>query len=80
MSGISKLKEFSNIMANHPEQAYDFIANNYWEMEKSMLADIIKELLYAIRQDCYASQVKEVCGDVAMEIDEQYKERYEEGE
>ena len=29
MSEISKLKEFSNIMANHPEQAYDFIANNY---------------------------------------------------
>ena len=45
-----------------------------------MLADIIKELLYAIRQDCYASQVKEVCGDVAMEIDDQYEERYEEGE
>ena len=42
------MSQFVEILRNNPNKAYDFIANTYWNMSKSELADIIKELLYAI--------------------------------
>lgn len=42
------MNEFMEILRKNPNKAYDFIANTYWNFEKCELADIIKELLYAI--------------------------------
>lgn len=42
------MNQFMEILRNDPNKAYDFIANTYWNMSKGELADIIKELLYAI--------------------------------
>ena len=40
--------QFVEILKNDPNYAYDFIAQNYWNMDKEELANIVKELLYAI--------------------------------
>ena len=45
---MENMKEFIEILRNNPEKAFDYIANNGWEFDKSELVNIAKELLYGI--------------------------------
>ena len=60
--------------------AYDFISQNYIDFSKEELANIIKELLYAIFSNCRAdwNDVLEetILNDVATELEDRY-DRYE---
>ena len=40
-----------NTFINEPDLAYDFISTNYGHFSKSDLVDVIRELLYALRND-----------------------------
>ena len=47
-----RILEFIEILKNKPDEAYDFICNNYNELSKTELVNIIKELLYSIYYHC----------------------------
>lgn len=69
------MKNLIECMENTPEKTYDFIANNYWKMEKSELADVIKELLYAISYSVNTvleSEEKEILANAAEELKDNY--------
>lgn len=77
MESIKTVAEFTEVLKNNPKQAYDFIAMNYWKLDKSDLAAITKELLFGIYNyytpdDCYG-----LLNDVAIELDDQYDEAYQ---
>lgn len=48
LSKENKMENFIKVLREKPNNAYDYICNNYWSMNKDELRDIIKELLYAI--------------------------------
>lgn len=60
------MNEFIKTLAN--DTCYDYIANNYHRMDKSELADIIKELLYAIYSNCTDSEYKQILKEVMEEL------------
>ena len=78
MESIRMMAEFTEVLKHNPKHAYDFIADNYYKMQKEELATIIKELLYGIYNDCYSPQMEQLLDDVAIELDEQYDEQYQE--
>lgn len=78
MKSIRTMAEFTEVLKNDPKHAYDFISDNYYKMDKNELVSIVKELLYGIYHDCHSTQVAEILGDVAIELDEQYDEAYQE--
>ena len=64
--------EFTKVLRNNPESAYDFIANNYYNMDKEELRDIVKELLYAIHTNMTKAEHDKILKDTAIELMEQY--------
>lgn len=53
-------KQLIDIMIATPQKAYNFICDHYSEFSKEKLAEVIKELLFALRGDvefiCYAGE------------------------
>ena len=77
MESIKTIAAFTEVLKNNPRKAYDFISMNYYKMDRSDLAAIIKELLFGIYNDCDTALVRELLRDVAIELDEQYYEAYQ---
>lgn len=78
MGGIRTMAEFTEVLKNSPKLAYDFISINSYKMDKTEIVAIAKELLYGIYNDCDSMQMEQLLGDVAIELDEQYDEQYQE--
>lgn len=78
MGSIRTMAEFTEVLKNSPKLAYDFISINSYKMDKTEIVAIAKELLYGIYNDCDSMQMKQLLGDVAIELDEQYDEQYQE--
>lgn len=76
------MMEFTEILKNEPQKAYDFICNNYYIFSKDKLADIIKELLYSlhyhVNNSFYDDLYNDILTDVQIELDEIYDEEYQE--
>lgn len=66
--------ELINVLKNNPDGAYDFICNNYYNMDKEELRDIIKELLYAIHTNTDKAEHDKILNDVATELADNYEE------
>ena len=75
---IATLSQFTEVLRNNPDHAYDFISSNYYKMSKNELANIIKELVYGVKEYVYKSEYKEIMEDVGIELDESYEEFYKE--
>lgn len=75
---IKAMAQFTEILRNNPNHAYDFISNNYWKMSKEELANIAKELLYGVEEYVLKGEFKAIMENVAVELDEQYDEHYQE--
>ena len=78
MDSIKTMAEFTEVLKNSPKLAYDFISINSYKMDKTEIVAIAKELLYGIYNDCDSMQMEQLLGDVAIELDEQYDEQYQE--
>ena len=78
MGSIRTMAEFTEVLKNSPKLAYDFISINSYKMDKTEIVAIVKELLYGIYNDCDSMQTEQLLGDVAIELDEQYDEQYQE--
>lgn len=78
MGSIRTMAEFMEVLKNSPKLAYDFISINSYKMDKTEIVAIAKELLYGIYNDCDSMQMEQLLGDVAIELDEQYDEQYQE--
>jgi hypothetical protein len=78
MESIRMMAEFTEVLKNDPKHAYDFICINYYKMDKTEIVAIVKELLYGIYNDCDSMQMEQLLDDVAVELDEQYDEQYQE--
>ena len=78
MGSIRTMAEFTEVLKNSPKLAYDFISINSYKMDKTEIVAIAKELLYGIYNDCDSMQMEQLLGDVAIELDEQYDEQYQE--
>ena len=78
MGSIRTIAEFTEVLKNSPELTYDFISINSYKMDKTEIVAIAKELLYGIYNDCDSMQMEQLLGDVAIELDEQYDEQYQE--
>lgn len=68
------MKEFIEVLKNSPDGAYDFISNNYYNMSKEELKDIIKELLYAMYDNMSREEHNRIFYDVALELVDVYEE------
>jgi hypothetical protein len=71
---VEKMNELINVLKNNPDNAYDFICNNYYNMSKEELKDIIKELLYAIHSNTDKAEHNKILNDVATELADNYEE------
>ena len=80
MESIKKMAEFTDILKekNKLSYAYEFISDNYHKMDKTELAAIIRELLFGINNYLDDYRVMRLLEDVAVELDEQYDEAYQE--
>lgn len=78
MDSIRTMAEFTEVLKNSPKLAYDFISINHYKMNKTEIVAIVKELLYGIYNDCDSMQMEQLLDDVAVELDEQYDEQYQE--
>lgn len=68
------MKEFIEVLENNPDDAYDFISNNYYKMSKDELKDIAKELLYAMYDKMTKEEHNLALADVAEELKSFYTE------
>lgn len=69
------MKDFIDVLKNNPNNAYDFICNNYYKMSKEELKDIAKELLYAIYDNVInTAEHDKIMNDVATELENSYIE------
>ena len=68
------MKEFINVLKNNPDGAYDFICNNYYNMCKEELKDIVKELLYAVHDNTEKVEHNKILNDVAIELADNYED------
>ena len=75
---MNALKDFIKVLNDGGDSAYDFIANNYYNMTKSELADIIKELIWAIHDMTYKLDGEEIFKAVGEELEESYMDEDEE--
>ena len=78
MESIKAMAEFTEILKHNPKHAYDFIASNYYRMNNTERVSIIKELLYGIYNDCDSMTMEQLLYDVAVELDDQYDDVYQE--
>ena len=78
---INAIMEFTEILKNEPEKAYDFIVCNSYRFKKEELCNILKELLqsmqYHINNSFYGDLYKNILGDAQIELDENYDEEYQ---
>ena len=76
------MMEFTEVLKNEPQMAYDFISRNSYRFTKEGLTDIIKEILYSVKyhtdSSFYGDLYKDILGDVQIELDENYDEAYQE--
>ena len=69
------MKDFIEVLKNNPNNAYDFICNNYYKMSKEELKDIVKELLYAVYDNVInTAEHDKIMNDVATELENFYIE------
>jgi hypothetical protein len=69
------MKEFIEILKNNPNEAYDYISNNYYKMSKDELRDIAKELLFAIYDNVINTEEHDkIMNNVAEELENYYSE------
>ena len=75
---IKAMAEFTDVLKNNSAHAYDFISNNYYKFDKAELVNIIKELLFSMKNNCHLQQREFILNDAAIELDEQYDDVYQE--
>ena len=75
---ICAMAQFTEVLKNNPDHAYDFIGQNYWKMSKDELTNIVKELLFGVKEYVYKQEYKDIMENVAVELDEQYEDQYQE--
>ena len=68
------MKDFIEVLKNNPDNAYDFICNNYYKMNKEELKDFAKELLYAVYDNMTTAEHNKILNDVATELEYTYTE------
>ena len=66
------MEELIGILREDCGKAYDFISNNYTNFSKSELADVAKELIYAIHNN-----VKGLDEDILSDVGEALADRYD---
>lgn len=75
------MMEFTEVLKNEPDKAYDFIINNSYRFSKDGLADILKEMLYSIHyhigNSFYGNLESDILGDVQIELDDDYDDAYQ---
>lgn len=71
---MDAMKEFIDVLKTNPNGAYDYICNNYYEMSKDELKDIVKELLYAVYDNVTDEEHDEILMDAATELEDFYLE------
>ena len=69
---MDTMKEFIEVLKNNPNGAYDYISNNYFEMSKDELKDIVKELLYAVYDNVTEEEHDKILMDAATELEDFY--------
>lgn len=69
---MDAMKEFIDVLKTNPNGAYDYICNNYHEMSKDELKDIVKELLYAVYSNVTKVEHDEILMDAATELEDFY--------
>ena len=78
MESIKTMAQFTEVLQNNPDHAYDFISNNYWKMSKDEIVNVVKELLYSIHTNTTEDLHNKILLDAGIELDEQYDEAYQE--
>ena len=66
------MNEFIEVLKNNPNNAYDFICNNYYKLSKEELKDIAKELLYAVYDNVDKIEHDKILNDAATELEDFY--------
>ena len=76
MENIKAMMEFTEVLKNEPDKAYDFFTVNAYRFEKTDLENILKEILcslnYHINNNFYGKLLGDILGDVQIELDENY--------
>lgn len=79
---IHAVMDFTEVLKNEPEKAFDFFSCNSYRFEKDDITNILKTLLYSVKYhtegNFYGSLYADILGDVQIEIDEDYDEAYQE--
>ena len=79
---IHAIMDFTEVLKNEPEKAYDFIVYNSYRFTKEGFLDIVKELLQSIKHHVsgsfYGDLYANILGDVQIELDENYDKAYQE--
>lgn len=63
------MTNFIDVLKNNPNGAYDYICNEYYNMSKEELKDIIKELLYAVYDNMTEAEHNKILEDTAIELE-----------
>ena len=63
------MKALIEVLKNNPNNAYDYLASNYYKMSKEELRDVAKELLYSIYENTLESIMYAVKNNLIVEID-----------
>lgn len=72
---MEEMKDFIDVLKTNPDNAYDFICNNYYKMSKEELKDIVKELLYSVYDNVIVTkEYNKIMDDVANELEDMYAE------
>lgn len=74
---VDIMQEFTECLRSDPDNAYDFIAQRFYEFSKDELKDIVNELLYSLysakkRNDILESDYAEIMSDAADELDDRW--------
>ena len=81
MDNTKAMMEFTEVLKNEPQKAYDFIDCNAYRFTKDGLTDILKEILYSIHYHVnnrfYGDLYEDILEDVQIELDENYDEAYQ---
>ena len=76
------MMNFTELLKNEPEKAYDFITYNAGGLSRDVLIDILKEILHSLKYNLndqtYGDLHNKILEDVQIEIDEKYDEDYQE--
>ena len=79
---IHAMMDFTEVLKNEPEKAFDFIDCNSYRFEKVEVVKILKEVLHSLKYHVgcrfYGSLYADILSDVQTEIDEDYDELYQE--